>query len=497
MSLSQPISEFDHVFEQERARRLRRRFLWYCGVSIALSLPTIYPILNQWNTAPEATAFFVMGMISVSLTILLYGAAIIYAARTPHSVEAILRLALWLYVIAGSVGVINSRIAMEFLPGGQANVQIKLTTRPSTREVEDDRRMREVVRVLQKPAGLHAVSIPLGLLFTQLFICLFMPWSLRESLRPVPAIYATCVVIFVVDLIGGRIGWWGLIPLVLCALAFAPGSLWCWWRFSRFRTNFKLRYESRGFQKLQSELEGARRVHEAQLPAPRQHGRVRMNYVYEPMRQIGGDLLFAHSPDDRDDSLSVVVLDVTGHGIAAALSVNRLIGELERIFAESPGASPGQVLCALNRYVHLTLARHDLYVTAICLRADAQSGRIEWASGGHPTAFLRRADGTVEGLESTATLLGVESPAEFADCQSSKPFEVGDAVIAYTDGAAEARNIASGFALGMSGVQRLLMEVAQGRQPATEWPGHMMRRVLDYRGSPPEDDTLVVSLYRV
>jgi serine phosphatase RsbU (regulator of sigma subunit) len=91
----------------------------------------------------------------------------------------------------------------------------------------------------------------------------------------------------------------------------------------------------------------------------------------------------------------------------------------------------------------------------------------------------------------------VQDSSEFSDGSCGTSFAVGDAVIAYTDGAAEARSIATGFALGMAGVQKLLSEVAQSQQPATEWPGHMMRRVLDYRGSPPEDDTLVVALYRV
>jgi serine phosphatase RsbU (regulator of sigma subunit) len=190
-----------------------------------------------------------------------------------------------------------------------------------------------------------------------------------------------------------------------------------------------------------------------------------------------------------------VVLDVTGHGIAAALTVNRIVGELERLFAEREQMNPREVLAALNRYVHLTLARHRLYVTALCLRADVSRGVLEYASGGHPTAFLRRGDGTIEMLPSTAMILGVMDDSHFESIDANVPFAPGDAVIAYTDGAAEARNT-TGRQLGTLGVQDILARIANSASAPADWPGAVMRRVLDYRGAPPEDDTLVVTLFR-
>src|SRR5262249_4586108 len=151
--------------------------------------------------------------------------------------------------------------------------------------------------------------------------------------------------------------WYWSAAAVLPILAVAPGSAWCWWRDRRFRKNFRTTFESRSFRKLQHDLSDARRVHEALLPAARSHGPVRFHYIYEPMRQIGGDLLFVFPPSHLHEaegvqSLSLVVLDVTGHGIAAALTVNRIVGELERLFIDDPDAPPGKALAALNRYVY-------------------------------------------------------------------------------------------------------------------------------------------------
>ena len=43
--------------------------------------------------------------------------------------------------------------------------------------------------------------------------------------------------------------------------------------------------------------------------------------------------------------------------------MNRLVGELERLFSENAAASPGDVLRGLNRYVTVTLSRAELYAT--------------------------------------------------------------------------------------------------------------------------------------
>jgi serine phosphatase RsbU (regulator of sigma subunit) len=156
---------------------------------------------------------------------------------------------------------------------------------------------------------------------------------------------------------------------------------------------------------------------------------------------------------------------------------------------------PKHVLCALNRYVYLTLARHNIFVTALCVRADAGRGVLEWASGGHPTAFLRRPDGRFEDLESTGMLLGAVDGAEYCPEQREAPFLPGDVVIAYTDGATEARN-GTGSALQTEGLRRLLARVSgDGLRPA-DWPAALLRGVASHHEGPTEDDMLVVALHR-
>jgi sigma-B regulation protein RsbU (phosphoserine phosphatase) len=267
-------------------------------------------------------------------------------------------------------------------------------------------------------------------------------------------------------------------------------------RHRSFQRGFKLQYESSRYRELQGELASARRLHDAALPPQRTDGPIRLHYAYEPMRQIGGDLLFVNQPPDNPNVLSIVLLDVTGHGIPAALTVNRLIGELERLFAEHPDADPTFILHSLNRYISLTLSRHNIYATALCLRVNGDSGLLEWANAGHPPAFLFKAGGQVRTLDSSATLLGVLDPDDF---QTPAPeFAVltpGDVLVAYTDGLSEAAN-PDGKQLGTEGVRSLLASTCTGVQPPYVWPDCLLQAALNYRQSPVEDDTLILTLYR-
>jgi sigma-B regulation protein RsbU (phosphoserine phosphatase) len=250
------------------------------------------------------------------------------------------------------------------------------------------------------------------------------------------------------------------------------------------------------YAEMRRELVDARRIHEALFPLPVEEGPVRFRYVYEPMRQLGGDYLFARfvpSPHGEQPAFNLLVFDVTGHGIAAALTVNRLHGELERLFAEEPYSGPGEILGALNRYVHLTLAGHSVYVTALCCRIDPNRDVLEYASGGHPPAFVCTVDGRLEQLDSTALVLGAAAAGDFETEVHRQRFGPGDTLVAFTDGAMEARN-GLGRHLGVVGLQRLLASLRVPKE--RECIRAILEAVSRHRAGAPEDDVLVVEVHR-
>jgi serine phosphatase RsbU (regulator of sigma subunit) len=291
----------------------------------------------------------------------------------------------------------------------------------------------------------------------------------------------------------GADDWAGLIASPMLAI---PGAFWCWTRHSKRVKDFRFKFVNSKYSEMRRELVDARRIHESLFPDTIETGPVRFAFEYEPMRQIGGDFLYSHCCKGRDGAsdgpLNIVLLDVTGHGIPAALTVNRLHGELERIFAEMPDVGPGEVLRLLNKYVHLTLATHSIYVTGMCLRVNCENGEIEYASGGHPPAFLRAVDGTIEELQSTSFVLGACPDEAFDSAPCTLRFGPGDTVFAYTDGAIEARND-SGTMFRIDGIRRMVAS-ADGRSP-TLWPRVFKDEVIEFRGGPPEDDTLLLVLH--
>jgi serine phosphatase RsbU (regulator of sigma subunit) len=471
-------TEFDREFESERARWLRRRFVWFCIAMILIDGLFVLQMLGEWLTGGARARLERAGLIMSVPLVLMYFAAAVYGARKSPALNRIVRLSIWLTVLDG----VSSLIYFDM--ERRLNVQFGMPGAVSE----------------------WATWVVVSMLLIHLVPCLLVPWTLAESLRPAAALIGLNLFIVGFDVTRGEYGARTAAGvLLLVGLMFVPGAFMCWIRYSRFRQTFLWRFESSKYRRLQSELASARRVHESCLPPLTIEGPVRLSYVYEPMLQIGGDLLFVHptreEKGEKDEKaapcerLSAVVVDVTGHGIAAALTVNRLVGELERLFAENPDSSPGEVLRGLNRYVMLTLARHDLYATALCIRVDSAAGEIEWASGGHPPAYLRRADGEVRPLGSTAPLLGVLEPESFDPTAERLPFACGDVVLAYTDGASEACNTKD-EQLGTEGVRKLFAEASSdGKQPM-EWPSMILRRVSSHRGHDPEDDTLILTIAR-
>lgn len=349
-----------------------------------------------------------------------------------------------------------------------------------------------LIHLVVKAAGFTSFGL-FGAMVTHIIAASFLPWTPMQSLRPmVPLLVINAGVVLTGE---------GTLAGNLWTLAFAlfvpgPGAIICWLKTSVRFAKHKTRFLQRRYAEVRRELTDARRIHQSLFPAPVEEGPIRFGYRYEPMRQIGGDFLYIHPSGgcaEPHRAFSVVILDVTGHGIPAALTVNRLHGELERVYAENPRIRPPEVLRLLNRYTHLTLSTHAVFVTAMCLRIEPEDDRLEYASGGHPPAFLRAVDGTLDRLCDTAPQLGVFPDAEFDhDPPRVVPFRKGDTVIAYTDGAIEAAD-RHGRMFGVTGIERLIARAGGG---PTDWTAEVMGAVEAFRYGPARDDTLVIELTR-
>ncbi len=453
-------ADFKKVFEKETASLLRKRFGWFTGIVGGMSLLSavvgmVILIVRRGEAltdagAPIATSWIGNGLLL--LVGLVFVAAFLVDIKGKLRDRTILRITCWLVVLQGSANIV---IAYIF---------------PS------------------EPQAMLPISALIAVVLTHSIASVFLPWSVGQCLRPVGwlVLLNAGMLLAVSDHPPEH----RMLVVMLSPLAGLPGAAICWLRHLRRSQRSKFKFLQSRYGEVRRELVDARRLHEALFPSPVGEGPVRLSYVYEPMRQIGGDFLFARQNDDG--VLMVVLADVTGHGIPAALTVNRLYGEMERLIGEDPDISPGGLMRGINRYTHLTLAPHSIYLTAFCARIDPAKHTLEYVSAGHPPAFIRTVDGRIEELGSTTIVLGATSGDESSFESETRRFSIGDGLIAYTDGAIECRDGKD----AMFGISRLRALVAGEATRPGQWPERILQCVEGFRDGPPMDDTLVVEVYR-
>lgn len=154
-----------------------------------------------------------------------------------------------------------------------------------------------------------------------------------------------------------------------------------------------------------------------------------------PARQVGGD--FYDVLQTGEGRVSVMIGDVSGKGVPAALYMVRAISEYR--FLAPLCKNPQELVTKLNRVLSKN-APLGMFVTLLCMTLDHKTKSLEYVSAGHHPVLVRKKNGEIHELSNTGGL-----PAGLADDsvyeQASCPLENGDSFLAYTDGITESRNL--------------------------------------------------------
>ena len=205
-------------------------------------------------------------------------------------------------------------------------------------------------------------------------------------------------------------------------------------------------------------------------------------------RQVGGD--YYDFLDLGSERLGLVIGDIAGKGIAAALLMANLQANLRSQCAIAAD-EPGRFLRSVNRSFFENSA-DGAYATLFFGEYDDRRGSLRYTNCGHLAGLVFGEDGTVERLESTATVLGLF--AEW-DCSSGeRRLLAGDMLALYTDGISEAEN-STGEEYGEA---RLMDALRRHRREA---PVALVRAVVDevrafHLGEQHDDITLIVAKRR-
>jgi serine phosphatase RsbU (regulator of sigma subunit)/pSer/pThr/pTyr-binding forkhead associated (FHA) protein len=220
-------------------------------------------------------------------------------------------------------------------------------------------------------------------------------------------------------------------------------------------------------QALARELVLAHEVQRSLLPAASpQIGRYAFFEFYEPANELGGDYYdYVQLPDGR---LGVIVADVSGKGISAALVVARFSAEAR--FCLATEATPAAAIGRLNQ-VFCGRGWEDRFVTLVLCVLDPARHEVTIVNAGHMPPLLRQAPATIRTVaEAEARLpLGVDPNVIYPQCVV--PLAAGDCLTLYTDGITEAMNDAD----ELYGPHRLWSQLA-GNAPGVTAVG---RRILD------------------
>jgi Stage II sporulation protein E (SpoIIE) len=168
--------------------------------------------------------------------------------------------------------------------------------------------------------------------------------------------------------------------------------------------------------------------------------------IYRPAAQVGGDF-FQVIPLIGGQTL-VVVGDVSGKGLSAAMIVSMLIGMLHTISRISQ--DPAQILAELNS--RLFERRHGGFVTCLAVRLDP-SGRVALANAGHLPPWLNGAEVAFAGS------LPLSLVASVTPEQVTFEMRPADRLTLITDGVVEARD-AQGALFGFDRTQALMLQQA-------------------------------------
>jgi serine phosphatase RsbU (regulator of sigma subunit) len=158
-----------------------------------------------------------------------------------------------------------------------------------------------------------------------------------------------------------------------------------------------------------------------------------------PLTAVAGDLY--DFVDIGPSSIGILVADVMGHGVPAALvaSMVKLAFSVQSGHADDPA----RVLASMNRILCGQLDRS--YVTAVYAVVDTRQQTVTFANAGHPPPLFHRQGETVtRGDGDHGLLLGFIADATYTNVRLES-FGAGDRILLYSDGVLEARNGAGEF----------------------------------------------------
>lgn len=240
----------------------------------------------------------------------------------------------------------------------------------------------------------------------------------------------------------------------------------------------------RKLTEVEQELATARLIQASILPRSAPHlPSLRIASRYQPMTAVAGD--FYDFLKTSESCLTILVADVSGHGVPAALvaSMLKICFAAQREHAHDPA----RMLSGFNTMLRDVLV--DQYVTAACAMVDLSRRTVTYAGAGHPPALLLRNNGhELTHLAENGLFLGPFPQATYSNL--CVPFESGDKLLLYTDGIIEA-TVGNGEQFGPERLVQFLLNTKHLE------PGDLVAQLFEQISTSAQEDDLTAVLVQI
>jgi len=217
---------------------------------------------------------------------------------------------------------------------------------------------------------------------------------------------------------------------------------------------------------------------------------VDVSFTTRPANTVSGDYYDAFPLDDDGKRLLLVVADVAGKGVPAAILMASLQGCLHSCARDFDEPLP--LVERLNDFTCSRSLDGQRFTTAFIAELDVEKRVLQYVNAGHELPVLRRVDGSIERLEAGGLPLGV---VRHTTHQSGTiTMEPGDILFVFSDGLLDAQN-ESGAEFGDKRVVAAVGEL--GGMSARDVIRSMLDRVDRFTGETRRDDDITCLAVRV
>ncbi|MCK6601920.1 MAG: SpoIIE family protein phosphatase [Bacteroidetes bacterium] len=261
--------------------------------------------------------------------------------------------------------------------------------------------------------------------------------------------------------------------------------------------NTRLAEETLENERLKQELDLARKIQRSLLPATIPQVRnLDISGTYEPASQVGGDYydFLMTEPDDPASTLTVVLGDVAGKGVSAALMAARIQGIMNS--ANRSGLSTLKDLL-IHANTLTTLDDRKNFITLVAGQFDPAGRKITVCRAGHlPILHFKSAENRVDRHLPGGIAMGISRTGRFPGYlqELSFPFQPGDIWVFFSDGLSEAMNEA-GDEFGAARIESLIQN--HQNQSAAEISKEIFAGLKAFTGLAPAHDDMTLVVVKV